>query len=368
MDGDDPITYRTAGVDYDLLDTGKREAIAAALATSGFAEPRGATAVDASRGEPAFVARFHGVQLALVLECLGTKSMLARQFQEEVGIDRFEWTGIDTVAAVVNDLCSVGALPLIVNAYFATGSESWYAASGRFSSLVRGWRAACEQAGAMWGGGESPMLRGIVADEEIDLAGCAVGYVPADRPPLLGDRLRPGDEIVLVASTGLHANGASLARRAVEEAGGLSVRLADGTLLGDALLAPSALYVRLLEALYHAGVPLSYASHITGHGLRKLMRADRALTYRIDSLPPVPPALEFVVDTLGLPAAEAYGTFNMGVGFALFCPAGQGQRAVDVATAVGHHAQLAGTVEDGPREVVLAPIGVSFGDDELRLR
>jgi phosphoribosylformylglycinamidine cyclo-ligase len=368
MAADEPITYRAVGVDYDLLDAGKREAVAAALATSGFGRARGVTAVDASRGEPAFLARFNGLQLAVVLECLGTKSMLARQFQEQAGIDRFEWTGFDTVAAIVNDLCSVGALPLVVNAYFATGSERWYAAGGRFSSLVRGWRAACQEAGAIWGGGESPMLRGIVADEEIDLAGCAVGYVPPDRSPLLGDGLRPGDEIVLVASTGLHTNGASLARRAVADAGGLSVRLADGTLLGDALLAPSALYVRLLEALYRADVPLSYASHITGHGLRKLMRADRPLTYRVDTLPRVPPVLEFVVHTLGLPAPEAYGTFNMGAGFALFCPAGQGQRAVEAAVAVGYDALVAGIVEDGPRQVVLAPIGVTFQDEELRLR
>ncbi|HEY8471236.1 MAG TPA: AIR synthase-related protein [Natronosporangium sp.] len=368
MAGDEPITYRAVGVDYDLLDAGKRAAIAAALATSSFGQARGATAVDASRGEPAFLVRFHGLHLAMVLECLGTKSMLARQFQEEAGIDRFEWTGLDTVAAIVNDLCSVGALPLVVNAYFATGSDRWYAAGDRFSSLVRGWQAGCEQAGAIWGGGESPMLHGIVADDEIDLAGSAFGFVPEGRPPLLGDRLQAGDEIVLVASTGLHANGASLARRAVAEAGGLSVRLADGTLLGDALLAPSASYVRLLDSLYRADVPLSYISHITGHGLRKLMRANRELSYRITALPPVPPALQFIVDTLRLPVEEAYGTFNMGAGLALFCPAGEGRRAVEVAAGAGYEAMVAGVVEAGPRRVLLEPVGVTFQDEELQLR
>lgn len=368
MTDHEQVTYRAAGVDYDLLDAGKREALVAALGTSAFALGRGAVAEDASRGESAFLLRWQGQQLALVMECLGTKSTLAGLYQQETGVDRFEWIGVDTVAAIVNDLCAVGALPLVVNAYFATGSDAWYATPGRFASLVRGWRAGCEQAGVVWGGGESPMLRGIVAEGEIDLAGCAVGYVPADRPALLGDRLRPGDEIVLVASSGLHTNGASLARLAAERAGGLSVRLADGTTLGDALLTPSLIYVKLLAALYDADLPLSYTAHITGHGLRKLMRANRTLTYRIVDLPPVPPVLAFVVDTLRLPAHEAYGTFNMGTGFAVFCPAGTGQRVVEAATAAGYDARVAGWVEDGPRQVVLEPVGVSFRGEELQLR
>lgn len=361
-------TYRASGVDYDVLDAGKREAIAAALATSSFAATRGASAVDATRGEPAFVFRVAGTQLALVLECLGTKSSLARQYQEESGVDRFDWVGFDSVAAIVNDLCSTGALPWVINAYFATGTPSWYAVAGRFSSLVRGWQSACEESGAIWGGGESPMLNGIVADGEIDLAGCAVGCIPSGRSPLVGEGLTAGHEIVLVASSGLHTNGASLARRAAVEAGGLSVALPDGTSVGDALLAPSALYVKLMERLYLDGVQLSYASHITGHGLRKLMRADRQLTYRIGELPPVPASLQFIVDTLGLSSEEAFGTLNMGVGFALFCPSGQAERAVQAARAVGQFAIVAGVVEEGPRQVVLEPVGVTFRSEELQLR
>ncbi len=364
----DDAAYRSAGVDYELLDAGKREAIAAALATSALAAGHGAEAVDASRGEPAFVLRLGREQLAMVMECLGTKSAAAREYQELTGTDRFEWTGYDTVAAIVNDLCSVGARPLMVSAYFATGSPAWYSVPGRFSSLVRGWLRACRDAGAVWGGGESPMLGGLVEAAEIDLAGCGVGLIPPGRDALLGSGLRAGDEIVLIASTGLHANGASLARQAALRCGGLTTRLPDGRTFGDALLAPGAIYAALLDRLYSEQVPVSYLCHVTGHGLRKLMRANRELTYRVTSLPPVPPVLEFITGVLGLSAAQAYGTFNMGAGFAVFCPPGEGGRVVSAARGTGHAAWVSGGVEDGPRRVILEPAGVEFGGEQLRLR
>jgi phosphoribosylformylglycinamidine cyclo-ligase len=212
------------------------------------------------------------------------------------------------------------------------------------------------------------MLNGIVTADEIDIAGCAVGYVPSDRAPLTGEALAPGDEIVLVASSGLHTNGASLARRAAEVAGGLETELPDGSVLGDALLTPSAIYVKLIERLYADGVPLTYASHITGHGLRKVMRANRELSYRVARLLETPESLRFIVRTLDLSARDAYGTLNMGMGFALFCPPGAGERAVATANSVGHQAIVAGVVEEGPRQVILEPVDVTFADEELQLR
>lgn len=362
------VSYSSAGVDYDVLDAGKRASLAQALLTSGFAAGRGAHAVDASRGEPAFVFQVGDAHLAMVLECLGTKSVIAREYQELTGVNRFDWVGVDTVAAVVNDLICVGALPLSVNAYFATGAASWYQVAGRHEALARGFRAGCEQAGAIWGGGESPTLAGIIDRDEIDLAGCGVGQVPAGRAPLLSSGIDAGDEIVLVASTGLHTNGATLARLAAQRAGGLTATLPDGTTVGDALLAPSAIYVSLMERLLHSGVSISYASHITGHGLRKVMRPDRDFTYRITALPPVPPVLDWIRATLELPDDQAYGTFNMGAGFAVYCRPGQGAAVVEAAAATGHAACLAGRVESGERCVILEPLGLAFASGELRLR
>lgn len=363
-----PDPYRAAGVDYDTLDAAKRVALGAAAATSAVPARRGARLEDASRGEPATLVELGGLRLGFVLECLGTKSMLARAYEAATGEDRFDAIGYDTVAAVVNDCCCIGALPVVVNAYFATGSASWYEGS-RAASLVEGFRRGCEDAGAAWGGGESPTLSGLVAEDGIDLAGSAIGVVPEGRPALLGEALAPGDEIVLVTSTGLHANGASLARKVAEGLpGGLTHRLPSGEVLGEALLRPSPCYVGLVEALLADGAGLHYASHVTGHGLRKLMRARRALTYVVRDLPPVPEVLAFLADGAGLDARAAYATFNMGAGFALFMAPGEGEPAAARARELGHGALVAGTVEAGERKVVLAPVGVTYDSGELELR
>jgi phosphoribosylformylglycinamidine cyclo-ligase len=361
-------SYRDAGVDYETLDEGKRLAIAQALATSPLLGARGARALDASRGEPAFAFELDGRTLAFVVEGLGTKSVIARQVLETQGIDRFADVAYDTVAAIVGDLCCVGALPLVVNAYFATGSSSWYAESSRTRALLAGWRKACEDAGCAWGGGESPTLPGMVDEREIELAGAAVGVVPTGHAPIIGEDLGPGDEIVLVASTGLHANGASLARLiAGRLPDGYATALADGRSLGEALLEPSAMYAGLVSELLTRDLPITYLSHITGHGLLKLMRRPSQLRYRIHELGEPPVVLAFLAGEAGLDAKAAYSTFNMGAGYAVYCAAGTGEAVVEAASAVGLRAWVAGGVEEGPREVLLEPNGVRYGGEELDL-
>ena len=367
-EGGEAVTYRAAGVDYEGLDAAKRQAMAAALATSAQLSARGARALEDSRGEPAFAFELGGRTLALVVEGLGTKSIIARQVLEEQGINRFADVAYDTVAAIVNDLCCVGALPLAVNAYFATGSSSWYRQPARAQSLLEGWQRGCLDAGCAWGGGESPALSGIVAEEEIELAGAAVGAVPEGRTAILGAELGSGDEIVLVASSGLHANGASLARLLASRLpAGYATPLASGRRLGEALLDPSLIYVGLVARLLEAGAALTYISHVTGHGLLKLMRARRELTYRLHALPPVPEVLAFLASETGLDDRAAYQTLNMGTGLALYCPAGEGEAIVRAAKDTGLDALLGGRVEDGPRRVVLEPLGISFDGSELEL-
>jgi phosphoribosylformylglycinamidine cyclo-ligase len=396
-DSDVHSAYRQAGVDYTVLDAGKRSALGEALATSHWLAAAGGRALDESRGEPAFVLRFAGSTLAFVLETLGTKSMLAREYHElaartpaglgatddaagsepqaedsAAGANHFADIAYDTVAAVLNDLICVGALPLVVNAYFATGSSAWYANAARAGALLQGWRRACDDARCAWGGGESPALAGLLGSEDIELAGSALGFVPPPGEPLLGGELAPGDEIVLVPSSGLHANGASLARQ-------IAGRLPQGLLtplsadsgaerFGAALLRPSFLYVELVRQLLgDAQVRLTYLSHITGHGLLKLMRPRRELTYRINALPPVPPVLRFLADHAGLDAPAAYSTLNMGAGFAVYCQAGHGVHVVRIARELGLDALLAGAVEEGPRQVVLEPVDVTFASAQLAL-
>jgi phosphoribosylformylglycinamidine cyclo-ligase len=360
--------YGAAGVDYQTLDAGKRSALTEALATSALLGARGGRALDASRGEPAFAFELAGQTFGFVLEGLGTKSMIARAAEEELGVSAFDAVAYDTVAAIVNDLICVGALPLVVNAYFATGSSEWYADQARQAALLSGWREACEAAGAAWGGGESPSLPGLVAAADIELAGCAVGAVPGGGGAILGDALDAGDEIVLVASSGLHANGSSLARMiAGRLPDGYRTELPSGRAFGEALLDRSVIYVGLVQALLEARLPVHYLSHITGHGLLKLMRPRREFTYRITELPPVPEVLSFLAERAELSPAAAYSTLNMGAGFAVYCAAGSGGEVADVAVRNGLSARVAGVVEAGPRRVVLEPVGVTFESDELDL-
>lgn len=361
-------SYRDAGVDYSALDAGKRSALTEALATSAFLNARGGAALEASRGEPAFVFEFAGRHLGFVVEGLGTKSVIARQVAADLGVGRFDAVAYDTVAAILNDLACVGALPLVVNAYFATGASEWYLRGEHADALLAGWRRACEDAGATWGGGESPTLPGLVHEEDIELAGAAVGAVPEGSEPVLGGDLAPGDEIVLVASSGLHANGASMARLlASRHPDGWAAALPDGRPFGEAVLDPSILYVRLVEALLTERIPVSYLSHITGHGFLKVMRPLKELTYRIDRVPHVPPVLDWMVEQAAMDAHTAYSTFNMGAGYAVYCSAGSGERVVEIATALGHEAFVAGRVEAGPRQVVIEPAGVTFESTEMVL-
>ena len=360
--------YRSAGVDYEALDAGKRSALTEALATSELLRAAGGLALDESRGEPAFVFEAGGRQLAFVVEGLGTKSIIARQVEEELGVSRFADVAYDTVAAIVNDLCCVGALPLVVNAYFATGSSDWYARRERHEALLAGWREACADAGATWGGGESPSLPGLVQARDIELAGSAVGMVPTGRRAIFGRDLTAGDEIVLVTSSGLHANGASLARAIADRVPErYRTALPSGRTFGEALLDRSVLYAGLVRALLASGVDVHYLSHITGHGLLKLMRPRRELTYRVRWLPSVPEVLEFLVAQAEMAPAAAYSTFNMGCGFAVYCAAGAGSEVVGLASALGLSAGVAGAIEEGPRRVLLEPVGVVFESGDMDL-
>lgn len=358
--------YKEAGVDYDALDEGKRMAMARALSTSPLLAARGGRALDASRGEPAFVFDFDGRAFAFVVEGLGTKSIVARHVYERHGVNRFAEVAYDTVAAILNDLVCVGALPLVVNAYFATGASEWYAEADRATALLEGWQRACVDAGCTWGGGESPSLSGLLSGEDIELAGAAIGAVPPGRKAILGDELSAGDEIVLVASSGLHANGASLARLLADRLpDGYATELPSGRPLGEALLDPSVMYVPLVQVLLESELKISYLSHITGHGLLKLMRPSRSFTYRIAELPPIPEVLAFLVDKAGLEVHAAYSTFNMGCGYAVYCAAGSGSEVVSIAQELGLNALVAGSVEEGPRRVLVEPVGVVYDGSEL---
>jgi phosphoribosylformylglycinamidine cyclo-ligase len=185
----------------------------------------------------------------------------------------------------------------------------------------------------------------------------------------VGDKLGAGDAIVFLASSGIHANGLSLARKLAERLPqGYLTDIGNGQSYGEALLAPTTLYSPVTEALAAAGITPHYCANVTGHGWRKLMRHPKALTYRITQVPPKTPVLAFMQKECGLDDHEAYGTLNMGAGFALYVAADQAEQVVAVSKAQGIEAWVAGRVEAGPKQVVIEPLGVTYGADELQLR
>ncbi|HSN32674.1 MAG TPA: AIR synthase-related protein [Ideonella sp.] len=368
--GPGTLSYADAGVDYGLIDPLKVAAQRAAATTATQLAAHGCSEVGASRGESAYVVDVGPFYLASIVECLGSKALVADEMARLTGRSHY-YAGIaqDTIAMAVNDLVTVGATPLVVQAYWAAGGSEWFADTERAGALVDGWRRACEACGVAWGGGETPALAGIVEAGRIDLAASCTGIVAPKSRLSLGERLGPGDAIVLLASSGIHANGLSLARKlAGRLPQGYLTPLDGGPSYGEALLAPTLLYSPVTEALHRAGVALHYCANITGHGWRKLLRHPSALSYRIDTLPPVPPVLRFIREHAGMDDAEAYGTLNMGAGFALFVGAGDAARAVDVARAQGVEAWAAGRVEAGAKRLVVEPLGFEFDDAALRLR
>jgi phosphoribosylformylglycinamidine cyclo-ligase len=367
--GEGRLTYAAAGVDYGSLDPVKVLAQRAAAGTAGQLWRWGSAELAGSRGESAYVWEEAEGHRAFVVEGLGTKNLVADACRAFTGRSHYDAIAQDTVAAIVNDLVVVGAAPQVVAAYWAVGDSAWFEDRERAADLVRGWAAACEEAGAAWGGGETPALADIVAPGVIELGGACVGVIRPKERIVLGDRLAAGDAIVLVASSGIHANGLTLARKvAARLREGYATPLGDGRTYGEALLVPAHLYARFTAALFDAGVDVHYLVHVTGHGWRKLMRARRDFSYRVHTLPPVPPPLEFMVDQAGLSPEDAYGTFNMGAGFAAYVPAGQADRVVEAAAACGLDAWPAGFVEDGPRRVVIEPLGLTYEGESLAVR
>ncbi len=364
-----PLTYEQSGVRYDQIDPLKVAAQRAAAATGVQLAPHGFSEVTASRGESAYVIDVGPFYLASIVECLGSKALVADEMQRLTSRSRYAGIAQDTIAMAVNDLITVGATPLVVQAYWAAGGSDWFDDADRAQALVAGWRAACETCGVAWGGGETPALAGIVEAGRIDLAASCTGIVNPKSRLTLGDRLQPGDAIVLLAASGIHANGLSLARKLCERLPqGYLTALPSGRLYGDALLDPTVLYAPVTEALARAGIVPHYSANITGHGWRKLLRHPASLAYRIDALPPVPEVLQFIQQHAGLDDEQAYGTLNMGAGFALFVEASQAGRTVDIAASLGIPALHAGAVETGLKRLRIVPLGLEWGDDALQLR
>lgn len=364
------LSYEQSGVNYDRLDAFKRAcqkaaaSTVAALAGHGLGEPRGV------RGESAYLIETPTEYLAHVEEGLGTKNLVADAMRQLTGVSYYKSIGIDTVATIVNDLITTGAAPLSVAMHAAVGDSQWFADEQRAADLAEGFAEGCRLAGAVWGGGETPALGGIVNPQSIVLAGSAIGRIQPKSRRITG-QIREGDAIILLASSGVQTNGLSLCRKLAERLPqGYLTRMEDGRTYGQALLDPSVIYARFVAAAQAAGIDLHYVAHITGHGWRKLMRLDEPLVYQMTDLGTVPAIFSFIQEHGPVTPREAYATFNMGAGLAVYVAPESADKCLAVAADHQYKAWKGGTVlkQGGRKAVDIAPLGIVFEADSLKVR
>jgi phosphoribosylformylglycinamidine cyclo-ligase len=352
--------YAAAGVDTSQAD----RAVDALVAVLRTIDPGRPSRSVLGGGHYASVLRLSDeLGLALSTDGVGSKLVVAEQ------ADRLETVGIDCIAMNVNDVVCVGAEPIAMLDYLAVEQAD----PAALARIGQGLKAGAEAAGIEIPGGELAVLpeliRGHPSPHGFDLCGTAVGTVALDAI-VTGDLIAPGDALVGMPSTGLHSNGYTLARRALLEEGGLSLAARPdelgGATVADALLEPTAIYVRAVLELLRSDVPVHGLAHITGGGLLNLLRlAGERVGYAVEDGLPVPPICELVGRMGGITGPEMWEVFNMGCGFVAIVPA---ERAADASEILARHhpgSRRIGTVTPDAGTVT-APGGVVVGDRRSR--
>ena len=269
-------------------------------------------------------------------------------------MDKHDTVGIDCVAMCVNDIICGGAAPLFFLDYIACGKNY----PGRIADIVSGITEGCRQAECALVGGETAEMPGFYPEEEYDLAGFSVGLVDEEKI-IDGRRLSEADVLIGLASSGVHSNGFSLVRKVFDvEHADLKTPREDlgGKSLGEALLAPTRIYVRSVKALLRAGVDIHAVSHITGGGFYENVprMMTQGLTAQIDlSTFPRLPIFDLIQKTGGIPERDMYNTYNMGIGMILALPAEQAEQALSVLKGAGETAYQIGRVIPGEAGVEL---------------
>lgn len=277
----------------------------------------------------------------------GTKVKLA------MVMDKHDTIGIDAVAMCVNDIACAGGEPLFFLDYIACGKNY----PEKIAEIVSGVAEGCVQAGAALIGGETAEHPGLMQEDEYDLAGFAVGII--DKKDLItGEAVTPGDVLVGIASSGVHSNGFSLVRKVFE----MTKESLDtyyeelGTTLGEALLAPTKIYVKALKAVKEAGVRIHGCSHITGGGFyenvpRMLKEGTRAVIKK-DSYP-IPPVFHMLSVDGDVEEHMMYNTFNMGLGMVLAVDEADVEKTLEAIRAAGEAPYVVGHIEAGEKGVDL---------------
>ena len=268
-------------------------------------------------------------------------------------MDRHDTVGIDCVAMCVNDIACAGGEPLFFLDYIACGKNY----PEKIASIVKGVADGCRQAGAALIGGETAEMPGFYPEDEYDLAGFAVGIVD-EKKMITGADLKAGDVLIGLSSSGVHSNGFSLVRRVFE----MTKESLDtyyeelGTTLGEALLAPTKIYVKALRTVKEVGVTVKACSHITGGGFyenipRMLPDGVKAVVEK-DSYE-IPAIFRLLAKKGNIEEKMMYNTYNMGIGMVLAVDPADVEKTMEAARAAGEDPHVIGRIEAGEKGVEL---------------
>jgi phosphoribosylformylglycinamidine cyclo-ligase len=344
--------YAAAGVDTDQADQGVG-ALVSVLRTIELGRPSRSVVPS---GHYASVLRVSDdLGIALCTDGVGSKLVVAEQ------ADRLETVGIDCVAMNVNDIICVGAEPIALVDYLAVEEVD----AGRLARIGQGLKVGAEAAGCEIPGGELAVLpeliRGHPSPHGFDLCATAIGTVKLE-DIVTGEQIAPGDALVGVPSSGLHSNGYTLARRALQDEGKLDLddKPAElgGQSVADALLEPTVIYVRAVLDLLRSGIPVHGLAHITGGGLTNLLRLGGG--YAIEDPLPVPPVFDLVAKLGRVEAAEMWEVFNMGCGLVAIVPDAQADEAAAILAARHPGARRIGTATDRTGRVEAPSLGLTY--------
>ena len=344
--------YAASGVDTDQSDAGVG-ALVQVLRTINTGKPSVSVLPSGHYASVLRVAPNLGI--AMATDGVGSKLIVA----EETG--RLDTVGIDCIAMNVNDLICVGAEPIAMLDYLAVQEPD----GERLAAIARGLKAGAEDAGIEIPGGElavlPELLKGHPDPNGFDLCGTAIGTVALDEL-VTGELIQPGDAMIGLPSSGIHSNGYTLARKALQQDGGLSLddrpEELGGASIADALLEPTIIYVRAIVELLQSGVAVRGLSHITGGGLLNLVRLgpDR-LGFDVTEPLPVPPIFGLIQRLGDVTDAEMWEVFNHGCGFVAIVPEDLVDTAVAILEKHHHGTRRIGTVSDRPGRCT-APGGV----------
>ena len=268
-------------------------------------------------------------------------------------MDKHDTIGIDAVAMCVNDIACAGGEPLFFLDYIACGKNY----PEKIASIVSGVAEGCVQAEAALVGGETAEHPGLMPEEDYDLAGFAVG-VCEKKDLITGEQLKDGDVLIGMASSGVHSNGFSLVRKVFE----MTKESLDtyyeelGKTLGEALIAPTRIYVKALKRVKNTGVTVKACSHITGGGfyenVPRMLKDGVHAVIEKDSYP-VPPIFKLLAKKGDIAEQMMYNTFNMGIGMVIAVDAKDADKAMEAVRAAGDTSYVIGRIQTGEKGVTL---------------